>query len=394
MNRDIVLAGRVLTPTGIIESGIVQVRGGVIRSVGERAAFQGNINIDVGEHLIAPGFIDIHVHGAAGHSFMNAGTDGIREILSYHRKHGTTSLLATTLTASDESICAALSNINNFMECQKSSSVLGSCASILGVHIEGPYLNVKRAGAQNPEWLRTPNVEEYSAWESLAFIRMITIAPELKGAERLISYIRNQGNVLISAGHTDATFEEMEKAIAWGVTHCTHFGNGMRGLHHREPGVFGTGLLVPELTVEMIADGIHLHPKILELVYRTKGADRTVLITDAVAFAGMKDGNYPHSSSDDNRGVIVENGVVRMQHDGGLAGSSLTMNRAAKKMSECGSPLLDIWKMAAEVPARLIGLDNQKGKVKPGMDADLIVMNRDFDVLLTLVEGCSNSNII
>jgi N-acetylglucosamine-6-phosphate deacetylase len=387
MNEEIVMAGRVLTPAGILESAIIQISGGIIQSIGERAGYRGTIDIDAGDHLIAPGFIDIHVHGAAGHSFMDSGSDGIIEALHYHRRHGTTGLLATTTTSSDEHIrssLAALSQVIRLQEKRHIDADLG--AAILGIHIEGPYLNKKRVGAQNPEWLRNPNLEEYKGWESLAPIRMVTIAPELQGAEPIIKHIRRRGNVLISAGHTDATFMEMETSMAWGVSHCTHFGNGMRGMHHREPGVFGSGLLQNGLTVEIIADGIHLHPKILELVYRVKGADHVVLVTDAVSYCGLPDGIYSHNSQD-KRQIIVENNTVRLMDDGGLAGSCLTMNRAAKRMAALGVSLTEVWQMASAVPGRLIGLGDRKGQIMPGMDADLIVIDSSFQVHLTMIRG-------
>jgi N-acetylglucosamine-6-phosphate deacetylase len=380
-----------LTPDGIIESGVVQVKDGVIQSIGERSEYRGEIDIDAGDHLIAPGFIDIHVHGAVGGSFMNSSADGMVEALRYHFRHGTTSLLATTTTGSGDNIRQALGTIAEVMQRQQqeSGAVSGADRSlgstIAGVHVEGPYLNERQAGAQNPDWLRNPDLEEYQGWETIAPIRMITIAPELPGAEPVIRYIRSRGDVLISAGHTDATFAEMEAGLKWGVAHCTHFGNGMRGLHHREPGVFGTGLIKDGLTVELIADGIHVHPEVLRLVYRVKGADRTVLITDAVTYCGLPDGEYDGDLSSQN--VIVENGSVRLKKTGGLAGSSLTMNRAAKRMAELGAPLVDIWKMASAVPARLIGLGGCKGEIRPGMDADLIVIDRDFEVLAALARG-------
>jgi N-acetylglucosamine-6-phosphate deacetylase len=389
VSKEIVMAGRVLTPDGTLESGLLRISGGTIIAVEEREAYQGRIDIDAGKHLIAPGFIDLHVHGAVGHTFMSAGEDGIIEALKHHLRHGTTGILPTTSTSSGELIRHGLRSISGVIERQtrEQAGELGS--EILGVHVEGPYLNAKRAGAQHPEWLRNPDLQEYRGWEDLAPIRMITIAPELPGARPVIEYIRSKGDVLISAGHTDATFAEMEAAAQWGVSHCTHFGNGMRGLHHREPGVFGAGLIQTGMTVELIADGIHVHPGILDLVYRVKGADRTALITDAVAYCGLKDGVYskgPH----DKREVIVENGSVRIKGDGGLAGSCLTMNRAAKMMADLGIPLLDVWKMASSVPAGLLGLRERKGKIEPRMDADLVIMNENFDVLLTMVRGVAH----
>ncbi|MDF2721946.1 MAG: N-acetylglucosamine-6-phosphate deacetylase [Paenibacillus sp.] len=390
MNKEIVLAGKVLTPEGIIEAGVVRVSGGIIESIEERAAYSGSIDLDVGERMIAPGFIDIHIHGAVGHHFMTSDRDGIEQILQYHMRHGTTGLLATTSTADRETIDYTLSAAAKIMEDQRTGAAKAG-ASIRGVHLEGPYLNPVRCGAQNADCLRLADVGEYKEWEKSGVVRMITIAPEMPGSEPLVRYICGSSPVLVSAGHTDASYEQIEAAAKWGLSHFTHFTNAMRGFKECEPGVFepgvfGAGLLLRETTVELIADGIHVHPKNLELIYRTKGADHVALITDAVPYCGMPDGVYKKSYGD-RKGVVVGNGSVRMEENGGLAGSALTMNRAARQMASLGIPLTDVWTMASAVPARLIGEGERKGRIRPGMDADLIVIDDQFNVLCTMIEG-------
>jgi N-acetylglucosamine-6-phosphate deacetylase len=220
---------------------------------------------------------------------------------------------------------------------------------------------------------------------------MFTIAPELPGAEEVIRHIRGNSATLVSAGHTDASCEQMEASLAWGVSHCTHFTNAMSGFPECEPGVFapgvvGVGLLRDSLTVEVIADGIHVHPRMLELIYKVKGADRVALITDAVPFCGLADGIYD-KGPEDKRQVVVGNGTVRIHGTGVLAGSALTMNRAAKRMASLGAPLTDVWKMAAATPARLIGFGGRKGELQPGYDADMIILDEQFNVLTTIIGG-------
>lgn len=390
-NKPIVLAGRVLTPQGIEESGVLRITGDKIEAVQARASYNGKIDLDVGDQLIAPGFIDIHVHGAVGQHLMTADQDGIFQALHYHMKHGTTGLLATTTTATHETILQALQSLSKVMQKQRDEYSIEWGARVLGVHIEGPYFNPIRAGAQNRECLRLPDVDEYKKWEQQGNVRMITIAPELAGAEQLIRYIRDYSDVLISAGHTDAKYEEIEQSLAWGLSHCTHFTNAMSGFGEAEPGVFapgafGAGLIHDELTVELIADGIHVHPRILELIYRMKGADRIALITDAVPFCGLADGIYPKPYGD-RKEIVVHEGSVRILENGCLAGSALTMNRAARTMALLGIPLEDVWTMASTVPARLIGEGHRKGAIQAGMDADLVIIDADFEVQYTLIGG-------
>lgn len=388
--REWTVAGRVVTPDGVLEAGYVQIRDGRIQAVGRRDECQRNIDIDVGELLVGPGFIDIHVHGAAGKHFMTADDGGIFEILRFHMLHGTTSLLATTTTAERDGLTRTLQTIGRLMlENQIYDGTMK--ATIQGVHLEGPYFNPLRAGAQNPKALRLPDLEEYQELERIGTpIRMVTLAPELSGSEHLIRYLQDQG-VRVSAGHTNATYEELEAALEWGVAHFTHFTNAMSGFSVREPGVFEpgavvAGLLHDEATVEVIADGVHVHPKILELIVRMKGADRVALITDAVPLCGLPDGIYDNVRIDGQH-LVVSKGVVRLRNNAVLAGSALTMNRAVKMMSMLGLPLADVWRMASQVPAEIIGLGDRKGMIHPGYDADLIIVDNEFAVKGVIIDG-------
>jgi N-acetylglucosamine-6-phosphate deacetylase len=375
----------VLTPSGIRDDAVVVVRNGVIAEVKDRRAHAGAIDFDAGDRLIAPGFVDLHAHGAGGRDFMSGSVADVGEALRIHARHGTTSMLPTTVTASRERTSAALRAIAEAMRLQSDDADGGGKfprgADILGVHLEGPYINPKRAGGQDPEWIRPFDPAEYEEWASLAPIRMITLAPELPGAEAFIRHVAGS-SVRVSAGHTDATLDEMERAMRWGVSHLAHFGNAMRGLHHREPGTVGAGLLYPALTVELIADGIHVHPDMLRLTYRVKGSDRIALVTDASVLCGSPDGTYRLGG----REVVVKEGAIRLG-DGTLKGSNLTMDRAVRNMLALGVPVEDVWRMAAENPARWIGFGHRKGRIEPGMDADLVVLDRDFNVCRTFVRG-------
>ncbi|PTX47672.1 N-acetylglucosamine 6-phosphate deacetylase [Melghirimyces profundicolus] len=383
--RDICLSGRVLTPAGIRSHAVIVVKKGIIEKVEDRFVYGGLIDLDVGDSLIAPGFVDIHVHGGYGNDFMSGSVEEIAKALHFHAMHGTTSILPTTVTASHECTSSALQAIGQMIRIQKEGAEhdlhLSKGSDILGVHLEGPFINPGKAGGQALEWIRPFDMAEYEAWEQIVPIRMITLAPELEGAEPFIRFVAVKP-VLISAGHTDAKLDDIHRSMKWGVQHLTHFYNAMRSLHHREPGTIGAGLLQQELTVELIADGIHVHPDMLRLAYLTKGADRIALITDASILCGLADGVYKRGG----REIIVENGLIRLR-DGTLKGSNLTMDRSAQMMIELGVPIEDVWKMAAVNPARWIGKGSRKGAIKPGMDADLIVLDNHFNVIRTIVRG-------
>lgn len=388
MNDIFTLCGTAVLPEGLAERTVVTVSGGKITAIADRASFQGTIDLDVGSAYIGPGFIDIHVHGGDGGDFMSGAPDDVRRVLQFHLRHGTTGILPTTTTDSHERTAAAVAAIGAVMEEQRRAAdgdpanrLPPAGAQIGGVHLEGPFIHPRRKGGQNPAWIREPSLDEYKAWEKLAPIRMITLAPEVPGARALVEYAA-ASNVLVSAGHSDASLDEMERAVEWGVSHVTHFFNGMRELHHREPGVVGAGLLNPALTLELIADTIHVHPYLLRTVPRVKGFRSVALITDAVAFCGMPEGAYKKRGGT----YTVKDGAVRMP-DGNLAGSMLTMNRAVRNMVDLGWPVAEAWAMASEVPARLIRASDRKGVLKVGMDADLVALDSQFDVVFTMIAG-------
>ncbi|MCL6446135.1 MAG: N-acetylglucosamine-6-phosphate deacetylase [Alicyclobacillus sp.] len=387
MNTKMVLAGRVITPDGIMESGIVTVMGTKIVSVTDAKHYSGCVDIHFGNGVIGPGFIDIHIHGGGGNHFMSGDVDEVLRAVRYHAKFGTTGLLPTTVTASSEEMALALQAISAAQRIQTAEvgveSSADTGAKILGVHVEGPYISPKMAGGQEPRWIRSASLHEFLSWRRMAPIRMLTIAPEVEGARELIQHVsRNAPRVVLSAGHTDATYAQIMESACWGIRHLTHFCNAMRGLHHREPGVVGAGLLNRALTVELIADGVHVHREMLRLVYEVKGSDGIILVTDSAAVAGLPDGVY------DTEGRVrkVENGTIRLLN-GTLAGSGLTMNKAVQMMTSLGVPIQQAWKMASWRPAILVGLGHCKGKVESGFDADLTVVDERFNVICTMVNG-------
>ena len=373
------LSGQVITPQTRIDRGLVEIDGPHITWVGPADQYQGNARVrHYGQCVIAPGFIDLHVHGGGGGSFREADASSMRRALAFHGRHGTTGVLATTSTAPLEAIAGALRVAQRLMAGDEAEPG----AALLGVHVEGPWLNPEKAGGQPIEFMRAPRSEEFAALATLAPIRWATIAPELPGAEQLVRTIRAHGAV-VSAGHTNATYAMMRTAVTWGLEHCTHLFNAMSALHHREPGVVGAGLALPELTVEVIADGIHVHPAALRAVYAAKGWERLLLVTDAVEPAGCADGVYAIGG----RARTVADGAVRLP-DGTLAGSTLTLNRAVALMvGQVGVPLMEAVAMASLVPARRLRLAHRTGSLAPGMDADVVVFDEHFEVQLTAVRG-------
>lgn len=329
-------------------------------------------SVELGEHRPAgaeavsgtmlPAFVDLHVHGGAGADFMDASVEAVRAVTSFHARHGTGALAATTLSASSPEVTAALQAI----AASRRQGRAG--AEIVGVHLEGPYLSPRRCGAHDPSALRAPDSEELRSWlrEIEGLPAVVTLAPELPGALEMISELHQR--VIFAIGHTEATFEEAAEGLARGARHFTHLFNAMAPLHHRRPGAAGAALASPSATAELIADGMHLHPALLGLAARALGG-RAVLVTDAIRACGMPEGSYALHRHE----VTVAGGAARLA-DGTLAGSVLTMAAAVRNgVRHTGLPLEQIAPMASEIPARLLGL-SRKGRLAAGFDADLVVL--------------------
>ncbi|VVC75115.1 N-acetylglucosamine-6-phosphate deacetylase [Aquicella siphonis] len=328
-------------------------------------------------HYLIPGLIDLHIHGAGGHDVMDGNEKALRGICETLASEGVTGFLATTMTAPVAKLESVLSAIAAFMPGREG-------AAILGIHLEGPFISRDKMGAQAGDHVALPNPEWVQRWHEMTrgAFKLMTLAPELTDVIPMIKTLRRLG-VTSSVGHTNAGYAETCHALAAGCSHATHLFNAMRGLHHREPGAAGALLLSDKVNVELIVDGLHLHPAVVDLAWRLKGTDRIVLVTDAMRAKCLGDGAFELGGHT----VTVHAGCAALP-DGTLAGSTLRMPQAIRNMAqytECS--LADAVRMASANPARILGLDGRKGSIENGKDADLVVMDSAFEVELTLRGG-------
>ncbi|WP_052667570.1 N-acetylglucosamine-6-phosphate deacetylase [Nitriliruptor alkaliphilus] len=379
---------RIVTPVGVIDDGWLLADDGVILQLGQGlpepatlAAARGSDD-DV-EHIVAaggwlvPGFIDVHVHGALGHETMDGEVDGLAAMAAFYASHGVTSFLATTWTASTDDTLHALDGV------ARALTELDAGARLLGAHMEGPYLSARRCGAQDSAAIRPADAAEAARFLDTGVVRLMTVAPEVPGNLDLVSECVRRG-VTVSAGHTDATYEQVMVAVDRGVRHVTHTFNAMRPLHHREPGLVGAAMTERVLTVEVIADGIHVHPTVLRALYDARGGRGIVLVTDAMRATGMPPGRYPIG---DDRSVVLADGAVRLP-DGALAGSVLTFDTALRNLAAATGRGPDrLWASASRNAAQVAGVADRKGAIARGQDADLVLLSEDLEVQLTVVEG-------
>ena len=343
-----------------------------------------------GDRLV-PGFIDMHVHGGGGADFMDGSEGAIRTVRRTHARFGTTTLCPTTLTAPDDEISGFLAAVRSLMRVDDRDPSGGDGARIGGVHIEGPWIAPSQAGAQDPAYLRPPTVAHLERLlGSCEGVSTVTIAPELDGACECAAWLAARG-ALPSMGHSDATLAQVRDGVACGFRHMTHFYSAMstvkRDRGYRIPGMVEAGYLFDEVTVETIADGRHLPHELLRLVHKVKGTERMALVTDAMRGAGMPEGTYRLGSLERGRDVIVEDGVARLPDRSGFAGSVCTMDRAVRTAVEAGIPLDDALRMASATPARILGMQDRRGRLRPGLDADLVRLDGELNVRMTVVGG-------
>jgi N-acetylglucosamine-6-phosphate deacetylase len=373
-----IVAGSMVLATDSGGAGLV-IRGGKIARLirqGETPP-KGVLVTDFRPHLLAPGTIDVHTHGAVGCSFSGGPAEDTLSICRYRATTGTTALLAT-ITGEWDELLGAL---------QKLKTVVGKVpggAELLGVHVEGPFVNPLRAGAINPQTMRLPSRDDLLRMQDAAAgtIRMMTVAPELPGALPVIEAM-TQLQIVPSLGHTDATFEQAMEGVSAGIQKSTHTYNAMRPLHHRDPGAVGAVLADRRIAAEMIADGVHVHPGAMRALLNAKGALGTLLVTDAVRYAGLAEGVYERPG----RGKTTVRQGAALLDDGTIAGSVSPMNRNLRLLhDELEVSVEDLFTMGATVPARLLG-SHAKGSLAPGADADFAVYDRDFHCLATFIGG-------
>ncbi len=389
MDRLIIKGGKMILPAEMAEGLSLVCRGRHIESIVPDADIlpeQGDLVIDASGKYVSPGFIDIHLHGGGGHDFMDGTAEAFLGAARMHAVHGTTAMLPTTLTCSDRELFRV------FEIYRDASAKNTSGSKFLGLHLEGPYFNPFQAGAQDPEYLKLPLPENYMPLlDATDDIVRWSVAPELEGALSMGKELAGRG-ILASAGHSDAVYEDVLKASESGFSHITHLYSAMstvtRKNARRYAGMVEAAYLIDDLTVEIIADGVHLPAPLLQFVYRFKGPDKTALCTDAMRGAGMPDGEYLLGSLTGGQKVIVEEGVAKLPDRSAFAGSVATADRLVRTMvSYAGVPLCDAVKMMTSTPARIIGVDSSKGSLKPGMDADVVVFDDNIDISVTIIEG-------
>jgi N-acetylglucosamine-6-phosphate deacetylase len=384
MSTILVHAGRAFTPLTEIPDAAILIRDGVIDSVGPRSGATlpaGAEEIVAKDTIAVPGFLDIHIHGAGGHDVMEASDDALKTVARTVAAHGTTSLVATTVTASTDSICRAAEGIGQYIARQHQAE--DRRAEILGIHFEGPFISSVRRGVHSPEFLRLPSAEllEQFIHAAKGNAQILTLAPELLGAMPCIDAARKSG-LVVAIGHTDATYEQARAAFAHGARHAVHVYNAMRPFSHRDSGVVGAVLTTPEVTAELIADGVHVDETAMRLLLQAKGATDVILVSDGTAATGMPDGKYTLGTFE----VTVSGGVSR-NAEGKLAGSTLTLDRALRNIVNLGIPVADALRMLTLNPATLLGLEFKKGVLRCGADADLLLLDEALNITQVWTRG-------
>ena len=374
-----IVGGSVLSGGGVLPDGAVIVRGGKISYVGPSRpkGETGERVIHAGGNYVGPGFIDLHVHGAAGAHFLDGSSESGQKISAAHARYGTTTLLATLSTA-------PLDMLRQGIACLRQLIEEGQQRTILGIHLEGPYINPAQRGVHPPQHVRMPDTKEFLGILDCAggALKLVTLAPELEGAIDLIQLLRARG-IVVAAGHSNANARECEAAFDAGVSYVTHLFNAMSGMHHRTPGLAAAALVDERISVELISDGVHVHPLMLRLALKAKGWERVVLVTDCIKALDFKGEDMQLGGSK----ISMRGGAPHLDN-GTLCGTVLTMNRAVRNVREfTGASIAETVRLATINPARILGIEGRKGSVDVGKDADLVIFDDEMDVKATIIGG-------
>lgn len=382
-NADLTISGvHIVTPKGVTKNAKIDVSKGRIADIysSQATSLTDAIPTSDRSEWVIPGLIDTHVHGAGGHDTMDGKAAALKNMSETLLRVGTTAFLATTMTATDQVLAKALQAVSDYVLAGHAFTE----SECLGVHLEGPFIHSDYLGAQKRELVQSANpekVQDYVKWSGNT-LRIATLAPELPDAEKVMRVCQAHG-IRVSAGHTSATWKQSQQAKALGVTHITHGFNAMRSLHHREPGLIGWALADSSIWLEMIADGIHIHPSILSLVYRLKGAEKMILISDGTRAVGMEDGEYELG----DQHVWVKDGCVRLDN-GTLAGSRISLLDAVRNMIfQASVPVHEAVNMASIVPARFLGVDKRIGSLEVGKEATFLKLDASWGLKEVWVQG-------
>lgn len=387
VNRELgqLLYGKVLTPKGIIEHGVIAVSEEQIHYAGEAVWLPESYSHwpshgEKGEDLLIPGFVDVHVHGGAGYDFMYSDAKSLDAITKFHSSQGTTTMLATTMTATKDAIDHVISEVSAYRATDM------PYAQIAGIHLEGPFISQKWPGAQNPEHIVPANIEWLKEWELNypGLIRQVTLAPEREGALEAILWLRKHG-ITAALGHSDASFEEVIAAADAGLNQAVHMFNAMTPLHHRKPGAAGAILFDKRIRAEIIADGIHVHPAAISIVTQLKKDNTLLLITDAMSATGLEDGEYMIGDLP----VIVQEGIATLKDNPAtIAGSTLTMIRGFRYLiQEVGLSLEEASRAASLTPAYSIGMERRIGSLEAGKRGDILQLDDDLNIRSVWIGG-------
>lgn len=387
MGKYKIVNGNIITPYRMIKKGTVLINDGKVEYVGKQdVSAEDYEKIDACGNFVSPGFIDIHIHGGGGHNFIDSTEEAYLGVAEMHASHGTTSMVVTNGTSTSEEIKESFEVYRRAKKLNKKGS------QFLGVHLEGPYFAMSQRGAQDPRYIRNPEPDDYKKIMSWSddIVRW-SAAPELEGICEFGSCLVNNG-ILPSIGHTDAVYEDVKLAFEYGFKHITHLYSATSNVRridaYRYAGVTESAYIIDEMTVEIIADGHHLPASLLKMIYKIKGPSRTALITDSIRGAGMPEGDSIGGSLKNGRRIIIEGGVAKLPDRTAFAGSVATTDRLVRNMVNMADvPLIDAVRMMTSTPANIMGVNNKKGSLVNGKDADIVIFDDNINIKMVMIEG-------